>query len=250
MIDHLRADQQPAVDSKFFQRNVVEVAPALIGCYVFTNIGGERTGGMIIETEAYDENDPFAHCHKCASDYWRKQSEPMKFEPGYVYLYPSGQLFCLNFVCDRKGFGSAVLIRAILPTCHPEIMLRRRRIANSPQKYLEDTKPWETQLCNGPAVLCEALGINEQHYAKSKDGMSLFDADSPFKIHEALEKPKSISGIGIGLDKQYERWKKQQSDCATAAEINRAAKQKFRWGAEQYRNHCRHPLFSQEWHDV
>jgi DNA-3-methyladenine glycosylase len=50
---------------EFFKAHVDTVAKALIGAFFF--IGdhkGNRTGGMIVETEAYDESDPAAHCHE------------------------------------------------------------------------------------------------------------------------------------------------------------------------------------------
>jgi 3-methyladenine DNA glycosylase Mpg len=56
----------PLVERRFFFPSAAEVARELIGCYLFTKIGDERTGGMIFETEAYDEDDPFGHCYRRA----------------------------------------------------------------------------------------------------------------------------------------------------------------------------------------
>lgn len=40
------------------------VAKSLIGAFLFTiDKSGNRAGGKIVETEAYDRNDPAAHCH-------------------------------------------------------------------------------------------------------------------------------------------------------------------------------------------
>jgi 3-methyladenine DNA glycosylase Mpg len=172
----------------------------------------------------------------------------MRSKPGNAYIYYSGQVPCLNFVCDdRENFGSAVLVRAIYPFCNLEAMLRRRKTKPS-QKYLEDHKRASKNLCNGPGVLCEALGINFVHYEQSKKELSLFD--SPFQIRAAIEKQKLLNGIRIGLHKQYERWKKSQPNRAPADEITAAAKQKLRWGAAEYREYLRHRSFDQEWKEI
>jgi DNA-3-methyladenine glycosylase len=107
IIDHRKADDMQILPLKFFARSAEEVAPDLIGCYLFTTIDGKRTGGMIIETEAYDHNDPFCHCHKNADAFSKEQSKPMFFGPGHVYIYwvSSGQLPCLNFVCNQTNHG-------------------------------------------------------------------------------------------------------------------------------------------------
>src|SRR4051794_7920850 len=103
MISHLNADQMPLLTPTFFERSVYEVAPDLIGCWLFTSVGEDRVGGMIIETEAYREDDPFAHCF-CNSEIPRSRaSAAMLKVPGSLYFYFSGQLPCLNLVCEREG---------------------------------------------------------------------------------------------------------------------------------------------------
>lgn len=88
---------------------------------------------MIIETEAYDENDPFAHCYVGADANSRKGSEPMLFEPGNAYIYRASQTHCLNFVTGSKGVGSAVLIRALYPLCNRELMYVRTTLSWQPK---------------------------------------------------------------------------------------------------------------------
>lgn len=250
MIDRSKADQMPNLPRNFFEGKVEDVAPTLIGCYLFTTVDDVRAGGMIIETEAYDQNDPFAHCYSDAECPLPKDSAPMFFEPGSVYIYYSGQLPCLNLVCGPNGFGSAVLIRALLPTHNADAMLTRRtawyRSTNRPiPKSLTDERYRDRNLCNGPSVLCESLGINDFHYKKSKTG--LFFDEPPFELRSAVERPAIISGIRIGLDKQLERIRKDQPSRAILPLVNIAGGLRLRWGADEFRAYCRVTSFDQKW---
>jgi len=104
----------PQLPLKFFDRDADTVARALLGTFVFTfDRDGNHTGGKIVETEAYDQSDLAAHCFSGHGRDASASSKPMFFEGGHAYLYYASLLLCLNFVCDRAGFGSAVLIRAL-----------------------------------------------------------------------------------------------------------------------------------------
>lgn len=246
MIDHSKADHMPLLTPNFFERSVREVAPDLIGCYVFTTIDNVRVGGMIVETEAYREDDPFAHCFFNSEIPRLKGSDPMLGSPGSLYFYFSGQLPCLNLVCEHKNVGSAVLIRALLPTRNIDAMFARRtswynKTKKPIPKYLEDVTKRGRNLCNGPAVLNEALGIDDE----SKVGLSIFDP--PFEIRQAVERPILVSGIRIGLDKQFEKWERNRDPRSKLPSINEFGAKKWRWGAADFRSHCRHSSFDQTW---
>ncbi len=67
--------------------------------------------------------------------------------PGLAYVYLSyGIHHLLNVVCEGKGVGSAVLIRALCPLEGRALMVRRRGR--------------ESGLCNGPGRLTQALGVD------------------------------------------------------------------------------------------
>ena len=246
MLDHSKADQMPRLTPQFFDRSVHEVAPDLVGCYIFTTIDNVRVGGMIIETESYRQDDPFSHCFSNSGIPRSKGSDPMLGPPGNLYFYLAGQLPCLNLVCEQEDVGSAVLIRALLPICNIDAMFARRaswynKTKKPIPKYLEDIARRDRNLCNGPAVLSEALGIEDG----SKIGLSIFDP--PFEIRQAVERPILVPGIRIGLDKQFEKWKKNRDPRSQLPSINEFGGKKWRWGAADLRSYCRHSSFDQAW---
>jgi DNA-3-methyladenine glycosylase len=159
----------------FFGRSVHEVAPDLIGATLLVN----GVGGIIVEVEAYHHTDPAAHSYKGPTP----RNQVMFGPPGFVYVYRSyGIHWCMNFVCEKDGSASAVLIRALAPT-HGLAAMRRRR-------GLDDDRA----LCSGPGKLTEALGITRAH-----NGLAL-DAP-PFVLYGRKGKVDVVSGIRIGLTK-------------------------------------------------
>ena len=159
----------------FFGRSVHEVAPDLVGATLLFN----GVGGIIVEVEAYHHTDPAAHSYNGPTP----RNQVMFGPPGFVYVYRSyGIHWCVNFVCEREGSASAVLIRALEPT-HGLAAMRRRR-------GLDDARA----LCSGPGKLTEALGITREH-----NGLVL-DRE-PFALYARKAEVVVISGIRIGLTK-------------------------------------------------
>jgi len=162
----------------FFGRSVHEVAPDLIGVTLLVN----GVGGIIVEVEAYHHTEPAAHSYNGPTP----RNQVMFGPPGFVYVYRSyGIHWCMNFVCEKDGSASAVLIRALEPT-HGLAAMRRRR-------GLDDDRA----LCSGPGKLTEALGITHAH-----NGLAL-DAP-PFALYGRKGKVDVVSGIRIGLTKAVE----------------------------------------------
>jgi DNA-3-methyladenine glycosylase len=162
----------------FFARSVHEIAPDLIGATLLV----DGVGGIIVEVEAYHHTDPAAHSFRGPTP----RNLVMFGPPGVAYVYRSyGIHWCANFVCEKEGSASAVLIRALQPT-HGMSAMRRRR-------GLHD----ERSLCSGPGKLTEALGITDAH-----NGLAL-DAP-PIALHARAGKPEIVSGMRIGITKAVE----------------------------------------------
>jgi DNA-3-methyladenine glycosylase len=157
----------------FFSRSVHEVAPALVGVEFL--VGG--VGGVIVETEAYDQEDPAAHGYR-----GRTERNAAMFGPaGHAYVYRSyGIHWCVNFVCEGEGVADAVLIRALEPTHGLEAMRRRRALES------------DRLLCAGPGRLCQALGITSD-----ADGLPL--DEPPFRLEPRTERPELVRGPRIGI---------------------------------------------------
>ncbi|THD63605.1 MAG: DNA-3-methyladenine glycosylase [Bradyrhizobium sp.] len=158
-----------------FGRSVHAVAPDLIGATLLVN----GVGGIIVELEAYHHTDPAAHSFNGPTP----RNMVMFGPPGFSYVYRSyGIHWCVNFVCEKEGSASAVLIRALQPT-HGIAAMRRRR-------GLHD----ERSLCSGPGKLCEALGITIKQSALPLDV-------PPFALHARTGKIEVITGVRIGITK-------------------------------------------------
>ena len=158
-----------------FNDSSLNVARALIG----TELLVEGVGGVIVETEAYDRDDPASHSHGGP----RPRNGSMFGPAGHAYVYRSyGIHWCLNFVCREPGHGAGVLIRALEPTAGLADMRRRRG--------LDDPR----LLCAGPGRVGQALGITRAH-----DGLPLDRA--PFELLPAVKKPEILTGRRIGISK-------------------------------------------------
>jgi DNA-3-methyladenine glycosylase len=165
----------------FYDRPVVEVARALVGCVVRHG----DTAGVIVETEAYHESEPACHAYVGVTPRTRTLFGP----PGRSYVYRSyGIHALLNAVSEPEGVGAAVLIRALEPLQGIERMRERRGL-----ERLED-------LCSGPGKLTQALGITLEHNAEDlAAGPVAIEAPPP-----GWEQVRIVTGTRIGITKAAE----------------------------------------------
>lgn len=148
--------QMKPLGRKFYMRDAVPVAEALLGCILTRELpNGKLLSGMIVETEAYRQDDPACH----AFGNWQRlqkgqaiggRSELLFGEPGIAYVYRNyGIHWLFNVVCDQPGVGAAVLVRAVQPLEGLDLMLKNRRMSLA-----------GPNLTNGPGKLTQALAID------------------------------------------------------------------------------------------
>jgi DNA-3-methyladenine glycosylase len=157
-------------------RSVHDAARALVG-WTFLLDG---VGGIVVETEAYAQDDPASHSFRGPT----KRTNVMFGPPGHLYVYHSyGVHWCANVVCEPAGTGAAVLLRALEPTAGIPEMRRRRGI--------DDAR----LLCSGPGRLTQALGLTGEH-----DGSRL--DRGPFQLQPPPATPVPVvTGPRIGISK-------------------------------------------------
>jgi DNA-3-methyladenine glycosylase len=154
----------------FFDRDVESVARELIGATLLV----DGVGGRIVETEAYDADDPASHSMRGPTP----RNAAMFGPHGHAYVYRSyGIHWCLNFVCRP---GSAVLIRALEPVEGTATMIARRGLSDP------------RLLCAGPGRLCQALAVDAALNTAPLDR-------PPFGIAPRVATVEIMAGRRIGI---------------------------------------------------
>jgi DNA-3-methyladenine glycosylase len=158
-----------------FSADAPLVARMLIGAVLLV----DGVGGRIVETEAYDREDPASHSHSGPTP----RNQVMFGPPGRAYVYRSyGIHWCLNFVCREDGHGAGVLIRALEPLEGLETMCERRGL-HEPRL-----------LCSGPGRVGQALGITRELNGHRLD-------QKPFEVLAAQGPHDVVIGPRIGISK-------------------------------------------------
>lgn len=167
----------------FYARNTIDVAIDLLGCHIISNVGDIKTGGMIVEAEAYiGEDDKACHAHPGPT----ARNLIMYGKAGLLYVYFTyGMYNMMNIITERPGIPAAVLIRAVEPIYNIDEMAHRRNTAN----------PHE--ISSGPGKLTQALGITVEHKGADLCGSDIYVKGPREKKIEIM----ASSRVGIG-----ERW--------------------------------------------
>jgi len=175
------------VGAAFLARPTLELAPRLLGMRLVRLIDGERSAGLIVETEAYIGEEDLA-CH--ASSGPTARNAVMYGQPGHAYVYfVYGMHHCLNVVTERRGSPAAILIRALEPESGIEAMAERRRMTAPLAAELAAfgglsdhallaarERPGRIlrTVCAGPGRLCQALAIDRALNGTSLRGEELY----------------------------------------------------------------------------
>lgn len=166
------------------------MARNLLGKYLVRTRGNVRLIGMIVEVEAYRGTiDPASHAYRGMT----QRNEVMFRVGGHLYVYFTyGMHFCMNVVTGKAGVGEAVLIRAIEPIEGISIMRKNRGFGNS----LADL----VSLTNGPAKVCQALGIS-----RPENGIDL--VKGPVFIARGIRapRPRIVVSTRIGIREGTDR---------------------------------------------
>jgi DNA-3-methyladenine glycosylase len=166
--------------------NFEDPAPTVAKCLIGMTLLLNGVGGVIVETEAYDQTEPASHAYRGPT----ARNAPLYGPPGTVYIYRSyGIHWCLNIVCRETGHAAGVLLRAIEPTAGIPLMMQRRGSTDL------------RALCSGPGKIGEALAVTQ-----SLNGCSVLS--HPFSLTEAVARPSIVSGTRIGISRGIEhRWR-------------------------------------------
>lgn len=140
--------------------DTLNLAKQLLGCELVHESEDGLTSGIIVETEAYLQNDPACHA------FWKRtpRNEPMFLPAGMAYVYQIyGIYYCFNVVSAEKEVGEAVLIRALEPKEGIHLMTQRRKELGVSKKLNYNLK----DLCSGPSKLVQAMGITKSQSRNS-----------------------------------------------------------------------------------
>jgi DNA-3-methyladenine glycosylase len=171
------------LDESFYSRaDVTRVARSLLGKVLCTKIDGQRTCGIIVETEAYSHQEKGCHAY---NNRMTARNEAMFKAGGSAYVYLCyGIHFLFNVVTNEKGIGDAVLVRALEPLEGVDVMMQRMNVENP------------ARITSGPGKLSRAMGIDRRLNGKLLDGDEVWIEDNGRKLSSRV----IATGTRIGID--------------------------------------------------
>lgn len=195
-----------------FLENPSDVAaPLLLGCTLTRTItlNGEKHKlvARIVETEAYDQDDPASHAFGGPSE----RNAAMFGPAGHLYVYVSyGMHHCCNVVCGPEGFGSGCLVRAVEPLEGVEVMRELREAGRAGKAHTGHAGKEQAErarkhplklrdLTNGPGKVCAALGIDKELYGHNLTVEPLVLEFAPLLPGETIGRSPRV-GISKNID--------------------------------------------------
>ena len=195
-----------------FLENPSDVAaPLLLGCTLTRTItlNGEKHKlvARIVETEAYDQDDPASHAFGGPSE----RNAAMFGPAGHLYVYVSyGMHHCCNVVCGPEGFGSGCLVRAVEPLEGTAAMRELREAGRAGKAHTGHVGKEQAErarkhplkprdLTNGPGKVCAALGIDKELYGHDLTVEPLVLGFAPLLPGETIGRSPRV-GISKNID--------------------------------------------------
>lgn len=195
-----------------FLENPSDVAaPLLLGCTLTRTItlNGEKHKlvARIVETEAYDQDDPASHAFGGLSE----RNAAMFGPAGHLYVYVSyGMHHCCNVVCGPEGFGSGCLVRAVEPLEGTAAMRELREAGRAGKAHTGHVGKEQAErarkhplkprdLTNGPGKVCAALGIDKELYGHDLTVEPLVLGFAPLLPGETIGRSPRV-GISKNID--------------------------------------------------
>jgi DNA-3-methyladenine glycosylase len=173
----------------FLNEDVVALAKDLLGKVLYTNIDGEISAGIIVETEAY-----FGIKDKASHAYGGRRTnrtETMYSAGGVSYVYLCyGMHHLFNVVTSVKDDPHAVLIRAIEPLIGVDFMEARRKMPAT-----------KSAISSGPGSAAKALGIDRSFNAKNLIGNEIWLEDQGIIYKE--EQIAATPRVGIAYAQEH-----------------------------------------------
>jgi len=156
------------LSKEFFIRDVLDVAPELIGKNMVIRSGDATYGRFqVTEVEAYRGAEDKA-CHACKGR--TRRTEIMFHEGGHLYVYlVYGMYWMLNVVTGRENIPQAVLIRGV-------------------ENY------------SGPGRITKSLGIDRTFYGED------LEVSERIWFEDTGIAPVVKTGTRIGIDYAGEYW--------------------------------------------
>ena len=179
-------ERKRIIPKSFFCRPAKEVAPDLIGCVlVKRELNGELLSGVIVETEAYSQEEPGCHGFRKKT----KKNQTLFGDPGNLYVYLTyGIYYCVNIVTEKSNWASGVLLRALSIPGEPE------------------------RIASGPGLLARRFDLNITHDNQPltiENGLWLIEKSRSFQNMSKIIQTTRI-GISEGQDIAW-RWYLQPS---------------------------------------
>jgi DNA-3-methyladenine glycosylase len=160
----------------FFARPAPQVAADLLGKLLTKP--SEGLVARIVETEAYQQDDPACHAYQRRT----ARNEPLYGPPGHAYVYFSyGMHWCLNIATGTDGIAEGCLLRAAVPLEGLHCMRQRRGSAR------------DRDLLRGPGRLGQAYGLQPEHSGSDVCGQG------PIRFADDGCRPETTSGPRVGV---------------------------------------------------